>query len=436
VKQSISKLISRFSRDVRGGVALMAGLTFPVLFVAVGGTIDYTRAVSNTTKVQSAMDSAVLALTRKDPGTFDVQDEGTKIFNSFISNRELGVDASAVEFSINGKTITGKANAETKTFFLTIIGTPTMGGSITSSAIPPSRLPIEISLVLDVSGSMNKDLNGETRIAHMKTAVNGMFDTLEAELPTETKLSVALVPYSSSVNLTDYRGALKAGSMGGQNLPIDQDVWAAERLEASNGNSYTLRDLPPAAVKVPFVLADEMVHAKPNARLAALSENVADIRTDVNALTANGWTGGHLGMIWGFYTLTPKWKQFWPVEPAKYGEADKIIVLLSDGEFNTTFNIGDSLDMFEAAGPYSPEDLMTQRNNFDEANAYFLDVCSLARESGMTIYAVALSDGADIDKLTACTGSSGAVYPANSAEELSAAFKDIALTLGQRRLTN
>ena len=197
-----SQFISRFAKDTLGGVALMGGLTFPVVFLAVGGSIDYTRAVSNQTKVQSAIDSTVLALTQKEPGTFDIQTEGEKIFRSFLTTGAVNVDVASVQFAMTGKIIEGTADVETRTFFLSVLGTPSMGGRAQASAIPPAQNPIEIALVLDVSGSMGNDLSGQSRIARMRTAVNEMFDTLDAELPAETKLSAALVPYSSSVNLS------------------------------------------------------------------------------------------------------------------------------------------------------------------------------------------------------------------------------------------
>ena len=432
-----SQFISRFAKDTLGGVALMGGLTFPVVFLAVGGSIDYTRAVSNQTKVQSAIDSTVLALTQKEPGTFDIQTEGEKIFRSFLTTGAVDVDVASVQFAMTGKIIEGTADVETRTFFLSVLGTPSMGGRAEASAIPPAQNPIEIALVLDVSGSMGNDLNGQSRIARMRTAVNEMFDTLDAELPAETKLSAALVPYSSSVNLSDYRDVLANTSLGGEALPTDEDVWVAERFVASNGVAYTLSEQAPNGNPIPFVVADEMRRAEPAARLAPLSENIDDVRASVNALTDNGWTAAHLGMVWGLYTLSPSWKDVWPDAPQEYGHADKIIVILSDGEFNTTYNIGDSVDLYtDPSAVLTEAQLTTQNDNRLEADAYFQDVCDLARERGITIYAVALNlDAASEAKLTTCAGTEGAVYPAATASELSNAFKNIASQLGERRLT-
>ncbi len=436
MKRKFSKLHSRFCRDVRGGVALMAGLTFPLLFLAVGGSVDYARATTNQTKVQSALDSTVLALTQKDLEMIDLQAEGEKTLQSFLASSQVEVNITGIAFATEGEAITGSVEVETPTFFLTFVGQPNMGGTAQASAIPPTRLPIEIALVLDVSGSMNTDLNGSPRIEHMKTAVNQMFDTLNEELPASTELSASLVPYSSSVNLSNYRAALKSGSMGGKNQN-SEEVWAAERLVAANGNSYTLRDSPPSGSKIPFVLEDEMSSALPLERMVALSDDIDAIRTSVNNLTPNGWTAGHIGMSWGFYTLSSQWRTFWPDPPADAGEADKIIVLLSDGEFNTTYNIGDAADLFDGSATPSPEALQSQNDNQEEADAYFQDICDLARDQGVIIYAVALSlDAVAETKLEDCVGGNGGVYAADTAAELNDAFRNIALQLGQRRLTS
>ena len=430
---TFTRLISRYRNNVRGGVALMAGLSFPVIFLGIGGAVDYTQAVSNKQKAQSAMDSVVLALTRMDQENVDIQVEGEKLFRSSIASRDIKAAPVTMTFVTgeNGK-ITGTADLETKNLFLGIVGKRNFLAGVRSAAIPPARQPIEIALVLDVSGSMSNDLNGATRIEQMKTAVNSMFDTLDESLIPGTKLSVSVVPYSSSVNLSDYRSALKPASLSGKGKdPAAGDVWAAERMVASNGNRYTVDDTPPTGRGVPFVTADEMSAALPAARMAALTEDLAAVRQTVSGFAPNGWTAGHIGMAWGVYSLSPNWKNFWPTAPADYGKADKIIVLLSDGEFNTTFNIGDSVYLDASTG------LNGQNDNQAEADAYFQDMCEVARDTGITIYAVALNlDTASEDKLNDCVGAEGKVYPADTASALSNAFEAIALKLGQRRLTS
>jgi hypothetical protein len=240
--------------------------------------------------------------------------------------------------------------------------------------------------------------------------------------------------------LGSYPQALEATSID-LNLPKpggNADLWAAERKIASNGLNYTVNDTGPNSRKVPFVTAAEIGDTSPTSRLAALTDDIGSVRTTVNAMTPNGWTAGHIGMAWGVYSLSDKWSSLWPQDPAPKGDADKIIVMLSDGIFNTTHGIGDTglgIDPSTVANPDGA--LPFKNNNQEESDAYFQNVCAMARTEGMTIYAVALAlDSASETKLGNCVGASGKLYTADSANDLSKAFEDIARRLGTHRLTS
>jgi hypothetical protein len=62
----------------------------------------------------------------------------------------------------------------------------------------------------------------------------------------------------------------------------------------------------------------------------------------INALTTTGYTAGQTGIQWGWYTLSPKWKDLWPSssEPASYSDDDtlKFALVMTDGAFNTFYN--------------------------------------------------------------------------------------------------
>ncbi len=410
-----------FGSDRKGGVALMVGLTFPMVFIGAGGALDYSNALTVTKQAQRAMDATVLALTRRDLGAINVQSEGDALFRAILQDQGVSAAPSETQFTLSDNVVRGSGIVGTKTFFLNFIGMNSVDGKVESAAMPPAERPIEIALVLDVSGSMSIDLNGKTRLAQMKESVGGMFDALDKELPTGAKLSASVIPYSTSVNLGDYPKVLKSLSVGGKNKPVaGVDVWAAERTLLENGTDITIDDSSPVGRPVPFVDSTEISSSTPTARLSALTDNIADVRTSVNGMTASGWTAGHIGMIWGVYTLSDKWANVWPQNPAKTGEADKIIVMLSDGKFNTTLNVGSG-----------------STNDGATSDAYFQAVCKLAEQRGITVYTVALAlDPVSEAKLGACVGSTGKLYTADSANELSKAFEDIARRLGTHRLTS
>ena len=417
----IANFLNGFGTERKGGVALMAGFAFPLVFLGAGGALDYTNAVTTQKKAQRAMDSTVLALTRRDLNDIDIQTEGETLFNAILGNANLNTTSTEVRFTLTDTVVRGSALVASRTHFLSFIGLDNMPGHVESAAVPPTDRPIEIALVLDVSGSMDDDLNGQPRIERLKSAVNAMFDTLEDSLPSGAQVSASVVPYSTSVNLGDYRNALASSSISGEaKPPAGDDVWAAERVVAVNGTDYTVNDASPGARPIPFVTEGEINRASPTARLAALTDDINDVRSSVSAMTAHGWTAGHIGMAWGVYTLSDSWNHIWPQNPAATGDADKIIVMLSDGRFNTTHNIGEQ-----------------SNSDGENSDAYFQNTCDLAKDKGITIYAVALAlDAASEAKLASCVGVNGRVYPADSASELSNAFEAIARRLGTHRLTS
>ncbi len=442
MKTRLQNLISRLRRDVHGGVAIMAGLAIPMIFLGLGGAVDYTRATADNQKAQRILDSVVLSLTKLDPDEVDLQEQGRKLFASSIRNSGLRATSQNVEFNITRMRVEGSASLTHQTTFLGLIGVSTMNGSVFAAAVPPEDRVVEIALALDVSGSMSQDLNGgdsgPRKIDLMISAANTMFDTLDETLGLGTRLSASVVPYSSAVNLTDFPNALEDSSLGrGEAKPTDEDLWATERLVASNGNGYILNTKSPSVRRFPFHVESELRFASPSSRLAPLNDNIDAVRSKINALTPGGFTAGHIGMAWGLYTLAPEWANFWPTRPANYGRSDKIIVLLSDGQFNATYNIGDSLDSFDNENFSLPpiDRFVSQTDNQLESDSYFQEICELARDNDIKIFAVALAlDAASQQRLMNCVGATGFLFLAETAGELTDAFKTIARSLGERRL--
>ena len=415
-----------FKADRMGGIAMMTGLVFPIIFLGAGGAVDYTNAVTVTQKAQRAMDSTVLALAGRDLTNIDIQTEGDRLFRSVLESQAIPSAPIDVQFTLNDEVITGSGAIESKTFFLGLLGMDNFTGRVESTAVPANVQPIEIALVLDVSGSMSQPLNGTAKIELLKNSVNAMFDTLDRVLPDEAEVSTSLIPYSSSVNLGDYPQALDTLSITGEPRPLPGDnVWAAERVVNQNGTNFTINDASPVGRPIPFINVNNFdqtgnfPEAPTLPRLAALTDDIARVRTDVNALTPDGFTAAHIGMAWGVYSLSERWTSIWPQDPKPADQANKIIVMLTDGQFNRTFNIGNGVKV----------DTL-------HSDAYFQEMCELAQDLGYTIYTIALDlNAVNAAKLQNCVGPKGAFFPANSADDLVDAFEDIARRLGAIRLT-
>ena len=427
--KATGKTATRFAREKGGSVMMMSGLMFPVLLMLAGGATDIGRAYAIQGKAQRTMDAAVLSMARSSLTDAEIEEKGAEFLEGWFATRDMANSLENVTLNSrkNGGdpgqpselTVTGTLRV--KTFFLNIFGQNELDIGLSSSTLKPNPLPYEIALVLDVSGSMKENLNGGTRLDRLKEATATLLDELERQSANRDAPTISVVPYSTSVNLGGLgSGLLEASSVGGDAIP-GGDVWAAERFRGTTGDAYDLGDEAPSSSAIPFVTADEIGSASPTVRLEAPSDDPAVYRAAVEGLEAEGWTAAHLGMIWGVYALSPAWSSVWDTDPRPYDEAQKAIVLLTDGEFNTTHNIG-------------------ARSNDDgeESNAYFQSACKLAKEKDIAIYAVALSlDAASEQRLLSCAaGSGGKMFSANSADTLTEAFEEIARELGGLRLSS
>ena len=155
----------------------------------------------------------------------------------------------------------------------------------------------------------------------------------------------------------------------------------------------------------------------PTAKMMPLTNNKAGLKTAIDGLAANGWTAGHLGTAWAWYTLSEKWASIWPTanRPGQPSEhLKKVAVLMTDGDYNTYY-----------------------RNN-TESRVQALALCQGMKAAGITVYTVAF--GIDITAaskadLQACASSEQHFHDAQDGDALRQAFQTIAISLSQLRLT-
>ncbi|MEM1106616.1 MAG: TadE/TadG family type IV pilus assembly protein [Pseudomonadota bacterium] len=138
----------------------------------------------------------------------------------------------------------------------------------------------------------------------------------------------------------------------------------------------------------------------------------------INALPTGGGTAGHLGMAWGRYLLAPEWKNVWPVtsEPLDYNEPDarKIIIMMTDGQFNRTYhsNLG---------------------NSFNQAKNH----CDRAKEQGIIIYTISFDAPSDAQAaLDYCSSGTEYAFDVNNGQELLDAYTAIANRIADLRITS
>ncbi|MEM9739859.1 MAG: TadE/TadG family type IV pilus assembly protein [Pseudomonadota bacterium] len=138
----------------------------------------------------------------------------------------------------------------------------------------------------------------------------------------------------------------------------------------------------------------------------------------ISALPTGGGTAGHLGMAWGRYLIAPEWSSVWPVTstPLNYNEPDarKIIIMMTDGQFNRTYhsNLGTS---------------------FDQAKSH----CDQAKTQGIIIYTISFDAPADAQAaLDYCSSGVDYAFDVNNGQELLDAYTAIANRISDLRVSS
>lgn len=176
-----------------------------------------------------------------------------------------------------------------------------------------------------------------------------------------------------------------------------------------------------------------------SAQIMPLTSDRTALLSRISTLSASGTTAGHTGAAWGWYMLAPNFSYLWPAanQPGGYNDPNvlKIVVLMTDGEFNTAYCNG-VLSRDSTAGTNS------ERINCDAPNgsssSQAVNVCNGMKNRGIIVYTVGFNLGADQaarDVLTQCASSPSYFYEATNGADLRSAFQRIADRIGELRLT-
>jgi len=175
--------------------------------------------------------------------------------------------------------------------------------------------------------------------------------------------------------------------------------------------------------------------------IAPLSPNRTTLHTAVDNMTAGGSTGGHIGVAWGWYLLSPNFGYLWPGQgqAAAYTAPNtvKVAVIMTDGEYNSSYCNG-VISQDSTSGSGSSSDHINcnapNGNTYTQAQA----LCTAMKASKIIIYTVGfqvVSAPAATALINNCATDAQHVYIATTGGDLKAAFHAIAVGISQLRLS-
>lgn len=148
-----------------------------------------------------------------------------------------------------------------------------------------------------------------------------------------------------------------------------------------------------------------------------LTNNRATLNNYVNSLRAGGGTAGHLGVAWSWYLVSEYWGGVFTgtKTPLAYNEpdSDKVVILMTDGAFNA--------EIFPQQG---------------RSDAQARALCDNMKRAGVKVYAVALNAPTSGKRvLSYCATNGDYFYEPETAAELTEAYKQIATSISDLRIS-
>jgi hypothetical protein len=294
------------------------------------------------------------------------------VVNDYFAKAGLSdnLDWVNVESGLNYRSVTAAASSSIDPFFVQMLGIDTLSAASGSGA-EQRTTNVEISMVLDISGSMQ---NTPSRITNLKSAASEFVDTV-LSADDEDHISISLVPYNGQVNLgpnlfSKYTKSYEHNYPNSYCIDLPTSTFSSDYIpsniarpqagffdsysSASTRNSYQ-SPVSPYYVSPNFL----NVWCQPNLNniVRPFQKDIGLLQGYINGLSAVGATSTDLGMKWGLNLLSPNSRSVvsglvgdglvsneFSGRPFDYTAEDsmKVIVLMTDGEHFAAEELQDS----------------------------------------------------------------------------------------------
>ena len=337
----MSSLWRSFAREESGSLIPMTAAAMMTMIFAVGGAIDYSNAVAAKKTASNALDSATLMTVRRySAGKINenqISDYLNQAFFDIVQSKN-GVSFNPPEVSYDAEIgeVMASVSGTVETAFAKIAGFHEMNVGASASAVY-SQLNLELSLVVDVTGSM-----AGSRIETLKVAATDLVETLLTdEAIEENSVRISIVPYSEGVKAGDYWDDMVSYMSSDQQAGLQSDV-----LPFVNSSKFCFTERQDGLVgdysPQDAVFGTSIRAGCPSSEIIPLTNDRQLLLDEITSFSATGLTAGQTGIQWGLNMLSPKWASFWPAasQPSSYDDVEtkKVVIIMTDGDFNTYYD--------------------------------------------------------------------------------------------------
>ncbi len=387
-------MLGRFRREEDGSLVIFGLFAFVMMLLLAGISLDLMRFEERRTTLQNTIDRASLAaadLQQK----LDPKDVVKDYFKKAGLKPPADADIIVTQGTLSDyRKVEIAVSEQMPTWFMSLVGVKTLSTPAASTA-EESVGQIEISLILDVSGSMNSN----SRLTNLKPAaksfVDQIFDSAE-----EDKVSISIIPYATQTSISDdLAGYFNITAEHTDSTCIEFETakgdfdttamsfgfGANDRVYQRNGHFDPFyKASPPSLTNCP---------SEPERHIMPFSGDREALKDYIDNLYAEGNTSIDIGMKWGAALLDPSMQ---PVvtgmidggklpataagRPFSFSNTDalKIIVLMTDGENTTEYRLRNNT----TSNPYYDEgQSLLVRNPYYRTNGISSDDWSINQYS-------------------------------------------------------
>lgn len=247
--------ISEFGKRQSGSVSLIFAAATVVLFSLIGGAVDYSRWNDARSRTADALDAALLNAARALQTSHTKEEAIAAAEKSFLDNAksQLKVTNPKVSISVaaDGTSLEGTAMGKIRTPFmglmhlraLSVAATSKVGFGIGSGS-GKGGSDLEISMMLDVTGSMCNDGSGPcttgTKIDGLKSAASDLVNIILKSGAGSSAARIALVPFATYVRLgKDNDGPAETLMKKVTNLDATWSGWYKNWQNCNNSSGAT-----------------------------------------------------------------------------------------------------------------------------------------------------------------------------------------------------
>lgn len=447
-----------FRRDEKGGITPLMLVLFVGILLITGIPMDLLKQEGERAELQAAVDRCVLAAASLTQ-TLAPQEVCDDYVRKGVRPASEGSDTTVpvvqatLSGGVNDRRIDATASYASDAMFLGMLGYKTLGVGAAAAAAQgvSGGLATEVSLVLDISGTMRWD----ERLPNLQVAANDFIDQITA-FGANNMTTINLVPYAGQVN----PGPFVFSHIGGVRTHGFSSCpeFGSTDFIAADGTVNTGLPAAGSYPQVPHFHHWEIDWGwmdwgwcpSDDTAITYLSSDADLLREKIDTIRLHDGTGTYNGMKWGLALLDPASQPLvdelilrGDVAPAHSGRpfawndtnTAKYIVLMTDGQITEQNRPTDPDNPELETEEVLPHGHPWSRTLSRAAGLqHFYTLCSEAKQRGVTIFTIAFeAPDAAKDEMRTCATNDSHFFEVDGLE-ISDAFREIATTIQKLKL--